>query len=233
MNIDNHIIHFFLKIGLPNLGMLVLSEIRRRMDSDEVHFGLYFDLEQEILIEEAPFPLDIRPIIPEDIPRLFYAVTTDLTSAEIRERLERLFFLKAGVPACFVASGPDKFPYALCWLIGSEDNKGLEHYFKGNLPLLKPDEVLLEFVFVHPDYRGKRLMEWISKKLFVQARSKGARCAVAYVRGGNKVSLVTARLFGWKPFLKKNVTWKFFKRRITYKPLTGDYPKFSESSKDG
>ena len=192
------------------------------MNSNEIHFGFHFDLNQEIQVNQTRFPLKIRLIKPEDIPQLFYASTNHLNINEIRERLQRLFFFKAEVPTCFVALESNRFPCALCWLITAGENKRINYYFKGGLPLLNPDEVLLEFVFVHPEYRGKGLMEWISKKLFVQARSNGGNRAIAFVRGENSVSLAATRLMGWKPYLKKNVNWKFFKRGITYEHLKDD-----------
>ena len=225
MILHSQIIQISLKMGFLNMVALVLKEIRRRLNSNEIHYGFYFDLKHEIPVNPPTFPLKIRPILPEDIPRLFYSSTNHITHEEIRERIQRLFFLKTDVPTCFVASKSDQFPCALCWLITPRENPRIEHYFSGGLPPLKPYEMLLEFVFVHPDYRGKGLMEWISKKLFVQARSKGARRAIAFVRGENKSSLATTRSIGWKPFLRKNVRWKFFKRRITYETLNAGLPE--------
>lgn len=219
MRLNGHIIQFSLKIGFRKMVAMGLSEIRRRMNSNEIHFGFHFDLDQEIQVNQTPFPLRIRPISPEDIPKLFYSSTNHLTNDEIRERLQRLLFYKAAVPTCFVAAETNQFPCALCWLITSRENIMIGKYFKDGLPHLKPDEVLLEFIFVHPDYRRRKLMEWISKKLFVKAKSMGANCAIAYVRGDNTISLAGTRLIGWKPFLKKNITWKFFKRSTTYEPL--------------
>lgn len=201
------------------MAALALTEIRRRISSNEIHYGFYFDLNQTIPVKQPPFPMKVRLISPDDIPRLFYASTAHLTNDEIKERLQRLIFLAADVPTCFVAAKSDRLPYALCWLIDFRENDRLSHFFKGGLPPLKPDEVYLEFVFVHPDYRGNELMDWISKKLFLQAKSNGANRALAFIRGENKISLASARLIGWQPFLKKNVSWKFFKRRITFAAL--------------
>jgi GNAT superfamily N-acetyltransferase len=225
MMLRSHIAQFFLKVGLCKISRFSLSEIRRRANSSEIHFGFHFNLNQKIVVNEIGFPLEIRPILSGDIPQLFYASTKHLTHGEIRERLARLLFLKAAVPTCFVALAPNQFPCALCWLIKSEDNDRINDYFKGGLPQLKPDEVFLEFVFVHPEYRGKGLMEWISKKLFEQAKSNGANRAIAFVRGENLVSLAATRLIGWKPYLKKHVNYKFFKRGISYEPMNGDSPE--------
>lgn len=206
-------------MGLRNMLMLVLLEIRRRMNSDEIHFGFYFDLNKEITLSPPPFPLEIRPLFQEDISQLFFSSTNHLASNEIKERIQRLLFLNASIPTCLVAAKSNQFPCALCWLISAEENERIEHYFKSGLPQLKSNEMLLEFIFVHPEYRGKKFMEWITKKLFLQAKSKGANRAIAFVADRNKISLNATHLIGWKPFLKKKVTWKFFKRRITYEPL--------------
>jgi GNAT superfamily N-acetyltransferase len=152
---------------------------------------------------------------------MFYASTNHLDNDEIRERFQRLLFLKADVPTCFVALEPNGFPCSLCWLIKSEENNSISYYFKEGLPRVNSDEVLLEFVFVHPDYRGKGVMEWISKTLFVHARANGAKRAIAFVRGQNSVSLAATQMIGWKPFLKKTVNWKFFNRSVAYEPLVG------------
>ncbi len=201
--------------------MLVLSELKRRTFSEEWHRGLFFDLDQEIRVGNPPFPLHIRGLLPEDPSLLFCSSNRYLGTCEARERLQRLLFLRADVSRCFVASGPDSFPCAICWLLTHEDNPLLEVYFKGNLPLLNPGEVLLEFVYVHPQYRGMKLMDWISKKLFSQAKLQGATRAIAYVRRGNRVSLAASDYIGWRPFLEKRVTWRFFRRHVTYNPVPG------------
>ena len=113
MIIDRHIIEFSFKIGFRNMVAMVLSEIRRRMNSNEIHFGFHFDLNQEIQVNQTSLPLRIRPISPEDIPTLFYSSTDHLTNDEIRERLQRLLFYKVGVPTCFVAAETNQFPCPL------------------------------------------------------------------------------------------------------------------------
>ena len=221
MNIYPFIIRFFYRIGFRHLALLLLSELRRRFFSEERYYGFYFPFSQEIQVDDPPFHLHIRKIMPQDLPILFYKANQGLSIYEIRERLQRLLFLRADVSKCFVASGPDSLPYAICWLLTHEENHLLKSYFKGNIPLLKRDEVLLEFVYVHPQYRGKKLMEWISKKLFQRAKLEGANRAIAYVKGENRTSLKASGSIGWRPFVEKRVVWKFFKRQIAYKSITG------------
>lgn len=197
--------------------MLLLSEFRRRIYSRESYYGLYFELGRTIRVPDPPFPLHIRQLLFEDIKPLFFFNIASLSNREIKERLERLLFLRAETSRCFVASGPDLFPFAICWLLMPEDNPMLEDYFKGNLPSLECGEALLEFIYIHPAYRGLKLMEWISRKLFIMARSHGATRAIAYVRGRNEVSLKSSYGIGWRPFLEKMVIWKCFKRQTTYR----------------
>ncbi len=219
MNRWRPIVWFFRRIGLRNTFRLFRFEFRRRVTSREVHIGFHYDLCAKIETRKPPVPLILRPVCPEDIPRLFGCISPDVTVAEIRERLERLCFLCADIPACFVASGPGRFPYALCWLITPAQNKMLQAYFKGNLQPLGPEDVLLEFVYVHPHHRGKGLMEWISKMLFEKARRDGYHRAVSYVRGTNEISLASSHSMGWRPFCKKHIRWKLFKRSIRVKPV--------------
>ena len=226
MRLNGYITRFFLIMGLRNMAKLVLSEVRRRMNSNEIHYGFYFDLNQEIQVNQSSFSSNIRPICPEDLPRFFYSSTKNLSIDEVKKRLERLLFLKNSISTCYVLLNSDQFPCALCWLIMPKENDDLKSYFGDGLPLLKPNEVLLEFVFVHPDHRGKKLMEIITKKLFVRAKLNRASRAIAFVSARNTTSLAATLLIGWQPFLIKHVTWKFFKRQITFEHLkSGHFEK--------
>ena len=106
-------------------------------------------------------------------------------------------------------------------------------YFKGRIPELLPSDVLLEFVYTFPKYRGLNIMHYITAKLFEEAIASGAKRAIAYVHRCNEKSLKASAKIGWKPFIVKQFSWRFFYRSTVFydaKRLNtdfyGDIPTF-------
>jgi hypothetical protein len=204
---------------------MLLQEILRRLYSDEKWVVFRFDL----LHISEPFvpeiPLTIREFAPKDISALFNLRQNETSEKELREMLVRLSWLKASPSTLYVGTTFNNFPCCLCWLISANENSWLQ---KKRLQPLKYSEVLLDNIWTHPDYRGKRLMGVITRALFEKARQQGAQQAISYIRFQNKPSLAGSKKIGWEPYLLREVYHRAFLRFITFKHISSDTSWISE-----
>jgi GNAT superfamily N-acetyltransferase len=148
-----------------------------------------------------------------------------MNGIEFKSRLARLLFLRSGIPTCYVGVNSDDKPLVMLWLITPDFNKKIQHYFKGGIQPLRPDEVLCEFVYVHPNYRGYRLHTWCQLSLFSKAQAQGARKAFAYVSIDNATSVHATRRFGWEPCVTKVVERRLFTKKIAFSLCASHMPR--------
>ncbi|MFO7557952.1 MAG: hypothetical protein R6X10_03900 [Desulfobacterales bacterium] len=200
--------------------MLLFKDLLQRLHSDKIFYGFHFDLTRTSVSSNPAIPVSLRLLQRSDIPAFFNFKTQNFTSADLRKALECLTFIKSGIPSCYVGTTNEGYPCVMCWLIEPEKNGELQAYFRQGIPHLNTDEVLCEYIFTHPKYRGNRLMGWVTSELFKMASERGFRRAIAFVNETNAVSLKTTPTIGWRPFLIKKVSWRIFKRQIAFKPFS-------------
>lgn len=196
----------------------VVSEIGRRIYSDETCYGQFFDLTVDVRQPVSPIPLSMRLLSDMDLSWLFYDGIATADRKELRRRIEGLMLVNSGIPWCYVAVDKDDIPCAMCWLILADENERIRSYFGGGLPVLRKHELLLELVYTSPDYRGKRLMEWITLSLFREAAALGATRAISFVNSHNEPSQRGSERIKWQWYLTKRVSWRLFRRQITFEP---------------
>lgn len=197
---------------------LVFSDIIRRLYSDEVHFGFYYDLGDKIELPYMSTPLTVRKLGENDIIDLFIDNTDILSAVELKARIERLLFIKSGIPTCYVGVLESGAPVVLNWVITHDSNDMLKSYFKGGLPALKQDEVLFEYIFTPPAWRGKKFHGYLTKALLVESMKMGKKKAFCFVSGKNKLSIKVTDSFGWQCYLIKRVQRRFFRKKVTFEP---------------
>jgi len=215
------------------LVLLVFKDLLRRLHSDETFCGFHFNLTRAVDSYTPAIPVSLRILQPSDIPVLFDFTKENYTVADLRKALECLSFIKSGIPSCYVGITREGSPCVMCWLLEPDKNKELQSYFRQGIPNLNNGEVLCEYIFTHPKYRGNRLMGWITAELFKMASERGFHHAIAFVHETNAVSLKTAPTIGWQPFLIKKVTWRIFKRRIIFEPFSKELNQNNERLFDG
>jgi len=202
--------------------ILLFKDLLRRLYSDETFYGYHFDLMKTAVAELPEISVNLRLLQQSDIPVFFDFKKENFTAIELRKALECLAFINSGIPSCYVGTTADGLPCVMCWLLEPERNREIQSYFRQGIPTLKTDEVLCEYIFTQPKYRGYRLMGWITSKLFEIASQKGFRRAIAFVHEKNAVSLKTTPTIGWQPFLIKKVHWRIFRRQITFERFADD-----------
>lgn len=195
---------------------MIANELRRRLYANDIFFGLEFDLTDTITVPDEGVQLDVREIRETDVSLLLPVQGQRMKDGELRMRLERLMLLRDSIPTCYVCISPDKRPCGMCWLIFSQSNHLLTRHFRGGIPVLSEDEVLLENIYIREGWRGRHVMAFLTRTLFRIAAQQGATRAYAFVKADNRSSLQGSQRIGWKLRVIKQVTWRLFVRRITY-----------------
>lgn len=212
-----------LQLGIVHRPMqligVALQQLRRRLYSDEIDYGFVFDLLKPFEVPNPRLPVRIRELRPSDITQLFNFRQGSYDTEGLRESLQCLAFIKSGIPTCYVGVTTEDIPCVMNWLIRPSENQRLHNYFGGGIQPLKPDEALCEFVYTHPDYRGNRMMPWITQSLWEIARDEGFQKVIALVHGSNAVSLKLTPRMGWKPSFKKTVRWRLLNRTIKFETI--------------
>ncbi len=196
----------------------VWEELRRRWYSDELAYGFRFDLTHPFDIPEAEPPLNIRELSTKDIPILFNLKRPDISISEFRFIIISLMLIEARLPTCYVGVTKENYPYCICWLVHRSDYYNVHALFSNRSYLLQPDEVFFDNIYTRQDARGKRLMRFITLRLFEKAMQDGAKQAIAFISVENPSSLAGSNVIGWKPFTLKRVHWRFFKSFTSFEP---------------
>jgi hypothetical protein len=221
------IIHY-LKIissGYPPLALYTLwDELRRRCYSNELAYGLRFDLSRPFDIPKTEPPLSIRELLAEDVPLLLNLRRSDISLPEFRFIIVSMMFIKAHLPTCYVGVTPENYPCCMCWLVTSRDYYIYRELFGFHSYPLQPDEVYVDNIFAGRDVRGKRLMKFMTLRLFEKAMQGGAKHAIAFISAKNTSSLAGSRAIGWMPFTIKRVRWRLFRNHTTFEPAPGVLP---------
>ncbi len=202
----------------------VFKELLRRLYSNETHYGMSYDLDESLEQSLVYTPLDVREFRNSDVCNFFKANVDVLSPIELKARVERLLFLNSGIPTCYTGVLKNGEPVVICWAITADSNENIKSYFKGGLLPLKHNEVLMEFIFTRPAWRGKGFHGYLTKMLLLKAMQAGSKKAYCYVSGKNKTSIKVSESFGWKYCFAKKVRWRFFKKKIkfeSYLPETG------------
>jgi len=206
---------------------MLLKETKRRLYSDETHFGLRRDLTQRFEPPEANMVLTVRPLGDGDISILLDVHASDIAGRELYVHMQRLNFLKADVPTCYVAVTSDNSPCYMQWLIGPSENEKIQTHFNGGFPLLAPDEALLEYAFTPNANRGQRIMPCAMAQIAEKAQAFGTRWVITFVDQQNIPALKGSKRAGFVPYLMRKDTWRLFHRRSTFKQLPPGTPYHS------
>jgi hypothetical protein len=198
---------------------LLIRECRRLLFSSERWYEFQFDLRREFESPDPETNIRIRELTIDDAAVLLNLRQQGLDEGQFRDIAIRLYWLKSGVPTCHVGVTLEGSPCCLCWLIHAKDNDRPQG--KRFRPLAS-SEVLLENIWTHRDYRGKRFMKSLTMALFDKAKREGGRRALAYIREGNRQSLAGARAIGWELCALVRVRRRMSFRSITFEPASPD-----------
>ncbi len=197
---------------------VLYNEIRNRLYSESLSFGLQRDLQEPFEKPDAKIKINVRPLQEEDVETLMGKDVSDNINPRIIASQQAM--LDAKIPTCYVAVTTTDKPCYMQWLIGSEDNDKIQSHFKGVFPPLKPNEALLEAAFGNPKFRGLRIMPAAMAQIAEKASLINARWVNTYVDVTNIASLKGCRRSGFEPFVLRKERWFLFRLTISFHPLS-------------
>ncbi len=195
------------------------DRIRRALHSDFIFLGLLRDLDVAFPAPSAPIELTIRPMRSDDLPLLLDSDAAGLSGEGRYQRLARRRLVEQEIPTCYVAATEDGTPCYMEWLVGPDENDRIQAVWGGFFPVLRPGEALLEGAFIPEAYRGRRIMPAAMARIAERAADLGARWVITFVDEGNIASLKGCERAGFALYLRRRVTWRWFRRSITPEPL--------------
>lgn len=195
-----------------------IKELRKRITSHSVSFGLQRDLEKEFHAPSANIDIEIRPLRKEDVADLLDTKNDPSINPRIIANQQNM--VNANIPTCYVAVTTDNKPCYMQWLIGNNENEKIEKYFKGVFPPLKKQEALLEGAYSNPAYRGMRIMPMAMALIAEKAADMNARWVNTFVDVTNIPSLKGCQRSGFVPYLLRKDRWFLFRRTITFHPVS-------------
>lgn len=168
-------------------------------------------------------PIRLRPFRDSDAARLFdLSYASRQGGAAIMDCLHDLALIDARIPNCYVATTDEGSPCYIQWLISHTANDRVESYFKGYIPPLERDEVVLEGAFIPFRYRGKKIMPLAMAQVAEKAKGIGARFAMTYVQDFNLPSIKGVLQAGFRPYVRRVSTRRPFYRHIEFELLSHD-----------
>ena len=205
-------------------GQALLREVKKRYDSEWLHYGLCRDITQPFENPVARIPISVRPLREDDVPKLLGLDTTQLSDRGPYVRMHRLNFIESGFGTCYVGITEEDEPCYMQWLISAKDNDQIQEYFDGTFPVLRPDEALLEYAFTPELFQGKRIMPAAMALITEKAADFGASRVITFVDSVNIPALKGCKRAGFMPYLTRTDKWRFFRREFNFEELPEGTP---------
>ncbi len=205
------------RLILDGHGKTAMDAVRARAYCDSVSLGLCRDLRVPFQAPAAKVSTQIRPLMPGD--DLSFLNNNAEPANEILSRLGQVRMLKANLSTCYVAVLPDGKIAYMQWLIGASENDKLKANFGGQFPALQSTEALLEGAYTVPAYRGLGIMANAMAQIAERAIHIGAQRVITFVGNDNTASLKGCERAGFSPYVTRQESWRFFRRRTNFVAL--------------
>jgi GNAT superfamily N-acetyltransferase len=192
---------------------------RQRLYSRRVAIGIRRDMSVPFAVPSAKIPLVVRQVQPDD-DLSFIAAVPELAPEAAQQRADQRWLLSSDLPTPWVAVDPDGTVCFLTWLLTARDNAAIQARWGALLPVLKPDEALIEGSYTAESQRGLGILPDAGTRVVEQARDFGARHGMSFIAEWNAASLKAGAKAGWVPFVKREESWFLFRRRIRFLPLS-------------
>lgn len=112
----------------------------------------------------------------------------DLDQDDRKELITRILFYKSGFENCYLFILNNKIAY-MQWVVYPTENYLMEEKYKYMYHKLGEKEVMIENVFVFPEFRGWGLVQYVTKKILKIALDEGFTKASCYIRKKDIISL--------------------------------------------
>ncbi len=197
---------------------------QRWLFSDSFSYGLRRDLTVPFEAPPAKVPLTVRPMREDEARELLDTRVSGLSGQGLYERMNRLEFVAAKIPTCFVAVAKNDEPCYMQALIGPSENARLQEYFEGFFPWLRSDEALLEHAFTLETFQGLGIMPCAMARIAEKGRDLGARWIITFVAHDNIPALKGCKRAGFSPYLIRRERWRLFRKQLFFEELPEGTP---------
>lgn len=192
---------------------------RKRFYSRHESVCLRKDLSDPYIKLPAKIPTTVRQLRPDDDLSLI-ADEPGLTPEEAKLRRDQRWLLNCDLPTPWVAIDPDGMVAMMVYLLTAEDNACVRKLWRGWLPEIQPDEVMVEGFYTAEKYRGLGVMPDAGARIIQHAADAGKRYGVGFILFGNSSSRRAGEKGGWLPHIMREERWILFHRRIRFLPLS-------------
>ncbi|GJD94473.1 GNAT family N-acetyltransferase [Methylobacterium iners] len=200
--------------------------LREGIYAGRVSVGLRRDVHAPVAVPSARIPLSLRSFEPEDLAWLFPDDDTGSGADERADIAWRLRMVERGAlfSHCFVAIDETSGrPCHVQWITEAGYDAAIRR--GGALPVLGPDQAMLENAYTPPQYRGMGVMTAVTAMMAKRAADVGARTVIAFVDEDNVSSLKGACRAGFRPYMIRVRRQYAFGlvRTARFDPLPADY----------
>lgn len=200
-------------------GKEVVTMVGTRIWGSQLATGLDRDMSVPFPSPEAKFPISVRPIRPDDIPKLLDEGKPGLSASERNNMVIRLEMIDAGFASCFVAANADDEPCYMQWVISPDENALLASHFDNLFPQLQPGEILLEGAYTPEAFRGQRIMPAAMALLAEHAATLGASRVITFVGLPNIPSIKGCERAGFSAYTTRETIYRLGSRKIHFHPV--------------
>ena len=193
---------------------VLFNTLCRRLWSTVKLYGFQWNLSQPLETKPPRIQVHIRELRNDDIPALLNLEDAK-DQISFRDIALRLSMIKADIPTCYVAVTDVGIPCNMHWMIGSDANDKVQRFSNGVLPVIKEDEVLVEYAFTPERFRKQGINVEVLRYLFRLAQGKGMKRAILFISAQNWGSLKIVSMLGFTPFCLRTYRRRLFLRHIT------------------
>jgi len=204
--------------------------LRMRLSSQTDSIAVRRDMDIPFTPEPAQIALEVRHLQPGDDLSCI-ADKPGLSPEAAQHRADQRWLLDANLPTCWVAIDSDGSVCYMAWLLTAQHNELIRSRWGDWLPALRPDEGLLEGVYVAADQRGLGIMAEASCHVSDQAHEEfGVRYMLGIIGADNGSSLRASEKCGYSPYMRREDRWRLFRREIRFVPIEGSQWHASSTS---
>jgi hypothetical protein len=112
-----------------------------------------------------------------------------LDVASRKEVMARVLFRRRAPRGCTIGRDEQGALVSMQWLVRPADDAALQDWFRARYGPLRPDEVLIENIFIFPRFRAAGVFPTVNHEVLELARREGFRVCAAHIRKDNIASL--------------------------------------------
>jgi hypothetical protein len=195
------------------------KNIRKRLYTRRESVCVRRDLTIPLPPLPAKIPLSVRPLRPDDDLSLI-ADEPGLAPEVAQLRADQRWMLSSDLPRPWVAIDSNGAVCFIAYLLTAKDNPQVQALWKGWLPEIQPDEVMLEGFFTAASHRGLGIMGDAGTRMLEEMCDSTIHYGIGFILTTNASSLrVGVDKAGWIPYLKREERWTLFHRRVRFYPV--------------